>query len=47
MNLEFDYFPHGGEHCENDERQATLTIALLAMFAVGVVSVIAYVLGTF
>ena len=45
MNVELAYWPHGGEHCENDDRQALLTIWLLAMFAVGFVFAIVYVLA--
>lgn len=34
MATEIDFFPHGGEHCENDSRLAHVTLWLLAAFAV-------------
>jgi hypothetical protein len=33
MAAEAQEFAHGGEHLENDDRQAKLTIALLAVVA--------------
>lgn len=44
MAIDIDFFPHGGEHCENDERQANLVVMLLAIFSVLVVFAIVYVL---
>ncbi len=40
MSIEIESFPHGGEHCRNDDSQSHVTMLLLAIFALFATAVI-------
>lgn len=44
---EIESFPHGGEHLDNDSRQAEIVIGLIALFAIFAAFAIAFTIGAF